>query len=266
MIFESFSSQQIADNIQAAIGGAGTDEAAFIAAIRDIKSQATLVEVNQILASDFKKYTYPSVGNAIDGELGMFDQEASAQITKHLADNRLTAYVNQLKTPPVVKEKPRESLISTIIDRVIQHEGKEPKKYIDSRGIPTVGVGFNLNNADSSDRLKRVGANPAKVKAGKVALSEKQIKTLLIQDLEKALGEARDLVENFDQLPQPVQGVLVEMAFNLGKSGLSEFQNFLNKISRKRWKDAAREMLNSDWKRQVGNRALTLANIVKSAV
>ena len=234
MIFESFSSQQIADNIQSAIGGAGTDEALFITAIQDIKSPTTLVEVNRVLASDFKKYTYPSVGNAIDGELGMFDEEASAQVTKHLTDYKLASYINQLKMPVVVKE-PKVSLISTIINRVIQHEGKEEKRYIDSRGIPTIGVGFNLNNQDSSDRLKKVGANPAKIKAGKSKLSEKQIKTLLVEDLEKALADAKSLVEDFDKMPISVQGVLVEMVFNLGKTGLSEFRNFLSKISLKKW-------------------------------
>jgi lysozyme len=79
------------------------------------------------------------------------------------------------------------------------------------------------------------------------------------------MSEAGSLVSNFNQLPQSIQGVLVEMAFNLGKSGLGEFKNFLSKISSGRWKDAAAEMLRSDWRAQVGQRAQTLADIVKSA-
>ena len=64
-----------------------------------------------------------------------------------------------------------------------KHEGVRSKKYIDSRGIPTVGVGFNLKRSDADQKLKSVGANPIKVKQGKQELTNNQIETLLVGDL-----------------------------------------------------------------------------------
>lgn len=263
MIFEGFSARQIADNIQGAVGGPGTDENLFYTTILGITDKAAIANANKIMTDDPERYTYPTIGNAIESELGTFDQDMIDKINRYLKNFDLLAYINSTKAP--VQAAETGGLLSTIINRVIQHEGKKAEKYIDSRGIPTVGVGFNLNNSDAAERLKKVGANPAKIKAGTAKLTEKQIKTLLIQDLEKAMAEAGSLVSNFNQLPQSIQGVLVEMAFNLGKSGLGEFKNFLSKISSGRWKEAAVEMLRSDWRAQVGQRAQTLADIVKSA-
>jgi hypothetical protein len=52
------------------------------------------------------------------------------------------------------------------------------------------------------------------------------------------------------------------MAFNLGASGLAEFKNFLGAVKSKNYTTAATEMLKSNWSKQVGNRAKTLADIV----
>lgn len=263
MIFEGFSARQIADNIEGAVGGPGTDEELFYTTILGITDKAAVANANKIMTDNPTKYTYPTIGNAMESEFGTFDQEWIDKITRYLREFGLLDYINSTKAP--VEEAAPKGLIASIIARVIQHEGKKPQKYIDSRGIPTVGVGFNLNNADASARLKKVGANPAKIKAGKAKLTEKQIQTLLVQDLEKALMEVSALIPNFNQLPAAVQGVLVEMDFNLGKTGLSEFKNFLAKVSGKKWKEAAAEMLKSDWRAQVGQRAQTLASIVQSA-
>lgn len=262
MIFEGFSARQIADNIEGAVGGPGTDENLFYTTILGIADKASIANANKIMTSDPERYTYPTIGNAMESEFGSFDQEWIDKINRRLREFGLLDYINSTKAPVEAAEP--KGLISSIIARVIQHEGKRDQKYIDSRGIPTVGVGFNLNNADANSRLKKVGANPAKIRAGKAKLTEKQIQTLLVQDLEKALTEVSSLIPNFNQLPSAIQGVLVEMDFNLGKSGLSEFKNFLSKISSKKWTEAAAEMLKSDWRAQVGQRAQTLANIVKS--
>ena len=65
--------------------------------------------------------------------------------------------------------------------------------------------------------------------------------------------------------PAGVQGVLIEMTFNLGAQGLSEFKNFLSAVKSKNYKVAAKEMLKSAWSKQVGNRAQTLSKIVSES-
>lgn len=258
-VFESEDSdaQFIADNIQTAAGGMGTDEELLMNTIKAIPNVNVLVKVNKILSGN-PKYSYKSVGDAINGELGFLDNLYSGVITDHVKKIGAEKFLTSI-TPPVV---PSGDIIKQIIPRVKQHEGVKPKKYLDSRGIPTVGVGFNLKRSDADQKLKSVGANPVKVKQGKQALTTKQIETLLITDLQNSKKAVADLVPNLGSHPAPVQGVLIEMAFNLGKKGLSEFKNFLGNLNSKKYDVAATEMLKSSWSKQVGQRAKTLADII----
>lgn len=262
-INEALTADQIAAQIQAASAGMGTDEEALTSAIRSIPDAASLVKVNQALkaghADQQKAWAYPSVGDAITGELGIMDTGYKTQIMTHIKNIRAEQYLNSFKAPP----PPTDPVIASIKDRVIRHEGSKSFKYLDSRKIPTIGVGFNLNRGDASLQLKKVGANPEKVKAGKSPLTQDQINALLFTDLKQAKVNAQELVPNMEALPSQVQGVLTEMVFNLGKSGLSEFKNFLAHIKQKNFDAASEEMLKSAWAKQVGNRAKTLADIIK---
>jgi len=257
---EGANAQLIADLIQKSAGGLGTDEELLSDSILEISNIATMVKVNQILSGD-PKYSYKSVGDTINGELGYLDGYYKGLIQTHIKKIGAEKYITSI-TPPVV---PPGDIIKEIISRVKQHEGVKSKKYIDSRGIPTVGVGFNLKRKDADQKLKSVGANPTKVKQGKQALNNKQIETLLIGDLKNSKEAANRIVGNLAQHPSGVQGVLVEMIFNLGAQGVSEFKNFLSAVKSKNYKQAAKEMLKSAWSKQVGNRAQTLSKIVSSS-
>lgn len=264
-INEALTADQIAAQIQVASAGIGTDEVSLTSAIRSIPDAASLVKINQSLKAGHedsrRDWAYPSVGDAINGELGIMDSDYKNQIMTHIKNIRAEQYLNSFKAPP----PPMDPVISSIKDRVIKHEGSKAFKYLDSRGIPTIGVGFNLNRGDAAVQLKKVGANPDKVKAGKSPLTQDQINALLFTDLKQAKANAQDLVPNLSNLPTKVQGVLTEMVFNLGKTGLSEFKNFLTHIQRKDFDAASEEMLRSTWAKQVGDRAKTLAEIVRSS-
>jgi lysozyme len=62
-----------------------------------------------------------------------------------------------------------------------------------------------------------------------------------------------------------VQLVLTDMTFNMGIYELLKFKNTLMFIKRGDYKSAAEEMLNSKWAKQVGQRAIDLSEILKSA-
>jgi lysozyme len=264
-INEALTADQIAAQIQTATDGMGTDEDALTAAIKSIPDVYSLVKINKALKAGHedpqKSWEYPSVGDAINGELGIMDSDYKNQIMTHIKNIRAEQYLNSFKAPP----PPTDPVIASIKDRVIKHEGSKPFKYLDSRQIPTVGVGFNLNREDATAQLKKVGANPEKVKAGKSPLTQEQITALLFTDLKQAKVNAQELVPNMQNLPTQVQGVLTEMVFNLGKRGLSEFTNFLAHIKQKNFDAASEEMLRSTWAKQVGDRAKTLAAVIKSA-
>ena len=269
----SAETRAIADSIQTAVGGLGTDEGMLTQAVSSIPNIKTLVRINQIMSDD-PKYSYKTIGDAIEGELGFFDDNSKATIDLYIGKIKGKDYLKSItdaptpavKTPaiPETPKTPIEEIIKSIIPRIKKHEGVKPKKYTDSRGIPTVGVGFNLRRPDADKKLKSVGANPIKVKQGKQSLTDYQMDTLLMGDLKTANQSASELVPNITSHPDRIQGVLTEMAFNLGKKGLSEFKNFLGLINTKKYDEASKEMLRSTWGKQVGKRAQTLAGIVSS--
>jgi len=260
LLFESWSISQIADRINKAAAGPGTDEIELVSAIQSIPDKQTVVQINALM-SNSDSYAYKTIDAVLKGELGYLDDDYAETINIHL-DRIGAKSVLALTAMPVT---PPEKIIADILPRVKQHEGVKSKVYLDSQGVPTIGVGFNLSRQDSLQRISSVGANYQQVKAGKAALSDSQISTLLMQDLKAAYEQAQSLVPNWNSLPDSVKGVLTEMAFNLGKQGLSEFKNFLRYISTYDYDKASAEMLRSSWASQVGNRAQTLSKIVNTA-
>ena len=260
LLFEAWSASQIAQAIDKAVSGMGTDEEALVTATLQISSRASLIEVNKLMSGS-DEFAYQTVGDALNGELGSWDGEEADKIKAHFKKIGATDLLTATKLPKATPEQ----VIAQIVPRVKQHEGVKPKVYRDSKGIPTVGVGFNLNREDSSGKLKAVGANPVKIKSGQASLSTQQMDALLMQDLMAARKNAAEVVPSYYQQPASVQGVLIEMAFNLGRKGLSEFKNFIYLLGQKNYEKAATEMLNSSWASQVGQRAQTLASIIRKA-
>jgi len=249
--------QEIANLIQDSVGGLGTDEEKFLEAIRAIGDLKALEIVNKIMNSS-SKFSYKDVQSAISGELGFFDNKYKQEANSHL---------QRLK--PFKESKPKiDPIITSIIERVKKHEGVKFQKYLDSKGIPTIGVGFNLKRKDADEKLKKIGANPIKIKKGTQKLTQKQIDDLLIMDLENSLGgvqrilgEAYTSIKSIDAL-----GVLTEMVFNLGTTGVLKFDSFLKYFKVKQFPKAAKEMLKSNWARQVGQRAKNLATILQKII
>jgi lysozyme len=121
-------------------------------------------------------------------------------------------------------------------------EGKIPHAYQDSEGFWTIGCGRLID--------QRLGGG----------LSDDEINYLLNNDVFRADKEARSLFAGFDRLSDARKAVLVNMAFNLGQTRLAGFQRLREAVKEQDWEQAAAEMLDSRWAKQVGNRAVRLAN------
>ena len=59
-------------------------------------------------------------------------------------------------------------------------------------------------------------------------------------------------------------GVLTEMIYQMGYTGVSKFKNTLNYMKNGQWELASDEMLNSNWAIQTPKRANDLAKIIKN--
>jgi lysozyme len=97
-------------------------------------------------------------------------------------------------------------------------------------------------------------------------ISETEALDMLTADAIKAFQDAAELVPNWLLVDDVRQGVVSNMAFNMGKKKLSTFVKFLAAVNDKRWGDASAEMKSSAWYHQVGKRSERLANEMLTGV
>jgi hypothetical protein len=93
--------------------------------------------------------------------------------------------------------------------------------YKDSRGIPTIGIGFNLQVGGAKLAISNVGADYDKVLSGAQCLTDSQIMQLFEPSYEAAVYGAKGVVSSFNSLCCEVQAVMTDMAYNLGSHGQS---------------------------------------------
>lgn len=125
-------------------------------------------------------------------------------------------------------------------------EGVVYEVYHDHLGYPTFGVGHLVLESDE-EFGKPVGT----------PVSEERVKECFENDLDIAIRECDALYEDgqFDNLPDEVQQILVNMMFNMGRTRLSKFKKMHAAILEGDWKTAAVEGRDSRWYKQVTNRA-----------
>ena len=142
-------------------------------------------------------------------------------------------------------------LIEQDIER---HEGCVSKIYLDSEGYATFGIGHLVITKDPEYGLP-VGT-PVTMRRVREAFSE---------DLHSSIKDCEALFPMLEDYPAPVQRVLVNMTFNLGRTRLSKFKNMIKAIEAHDWNAAADEMVDSRWYRQVKSRGVELVELMRSA-
>lgn len=147
---------------------------------------------------------------------------------------------------------------------ISMNEGRKDTMYLDSLGVPTIGVGFNLDRTDAKELIENLGLDYAAVRAGAVSLTDGQIDALLDHDIDQAIADAKTIFLNFHNLSPNRQAVLVDMSFNLGLTRLKKFVKFIANIENNDFDGAVREMIDSAWNNQVGKRAERLEVSMKT--
>jgi GH24 family phage-related lysozyme (muramidase) len=140
------------------------------------------------------------------------------------------------------------------------HEGRKEKAYVDTKKHPTIGIGFNLDRADAKQWVESLGLNYDAMKEGKIGLTNSHIEQLYEADLATAIADAKKFFPRFDELDAMRQIVLVDMVFNLGLSRLNKFKKFKLALEQNDYEEAAQQMEQSRWAKQVNSRSLK-ANI-----
>jgi len=123
-----------------------------------------------------------------------------------------------------------------------KHEGFRTKPYHCTEGKLTIGIGRNLEeNGISEDEADYMARN----------------------DINTAEKAATSLVRDFAALNDNRKIVLVSMAFQMGRTGLSKFVKMIDAIDLGAFRTAADEMLDSQWAKQTPERAKELSEMMK---
>jgi len=133
---------------------------------------------------------------------------------------------------------------SGLLDMIKRHEGVRSKVYVCSGGYETIGVGRNISETG-------------------LGLDDKVIAYLLSNDILRIRKELEDEYPWFSRLDTVRQDALIDISFNLGQTVLRKFKNALHAMSKKQYKQAADEFMDSRWSKQVGNRAVEVTNMIK---
>lgn len=137
-----------------------------------------------------------------------------------------------------------------LIQELRRDEGVKYSVYKDTKGIPTVGVGHNLQ------------ASPLP-SGWKYPLTDAQVDALLTKDLEVVFKALEKNWPWYKNLSDARQRVLANMCFNMGEGVLGTFKNTLKLIQTGKYSEAADAMLKSLWAKQVQGRAVRLAQMMK---
>lgn len=124
-----------------------------------------------------------------------------------------------------------------ILGQLKRDESCSLTPYQDSVGVWTVGYGHNCQ------------ATP---------ISQQVADQMLADDLERVRQGVCKAWPWVGKLDDARYGVILNMAYNLGVSGLGGFVHFLAAMKAGNWQAAANEMQDSKWWGQVGERAKRL--------
>ena len=142
-------------------------------------------------------------------------------------------------------------------EQIKRHEGEVLEIYKDSLGYLTFGVGHLVREED-----------PEFGEPEGTPVSQERVDSVYDHDFDKHVEETKHVCQNhnmdFENLPEDIQHVLVNMCFNLGANRLGKFRNMLYACSVSDWEEMARQMEDSRWYGQVGRRSKELQEIVLS--
>jgi len=136
-----------------------------------------------------------------------------------------------------------------LLASVKKHEGYRNKVYLDTLGKRTVGVG-HLCVEDFWEDDKEY--------------EEKFLMTILEHDVQSAIKSAEELCEGYN-ISDDAKIIIIEMIFQLGKSGVSKFRNMWKALAEDppSYHVASIEMLDSRWAKQTPNRAKEMSDHMK---
>jgi len=133
--------------------------------------------------------------------------------------------------------------MSKLIETLRRHEGVKNTLYKCTSDKWTIGVGRNLED---------------------VGLSEAEIDYLLENDITRTEDLLDDYMSWWRDLDSIRQEAMVNFVFNVGIGTAMKFKNAMAALEAHDYDTAANEMMDSNWAKQVGNRAIEVTEMIRT--
>ena len=134
--------------------------------------------------------------------------------------------------------------IEKLIKDLEVDEGCKFELYNDHLGYKTFGIG-HLVREDEPEWELPIGT----------PVSQERVREAFERDLDTVRLDCLKLYPNFNELPDDAQLIIANMMFNMGLPRLSQFKKMKAAVDEGNWEEAANQMEQSRWYRQVQNRA-----------
>ncbi|TCL06884.1 glycoside hydrolase family protein [Sodalis ligni] len=145
--------------------------------------------------------------------------------------------------------------MSQIAKMLRADEGFSSKPFIDTQGYPTIGTG------------QRIGPKGAAIQNYTFTISQ-DISDAWMQVIAESyrpeLSAHKTIGPAWIACDEVRKDVLLNMAYQMGSSGLAAFSATLSLIAAGKFRQASIEMLDSAWYRQTPQRAARLANLMSN--
>ena len=132
-------------------------------------------------------------------------------------------------------------------------EGVKYEIYNDHLGYATFGIGHLILDSDP-EQGSSVGT----------PVSESRVAEAFQSDIVQVVSDCETLYPDFESLPEDAQRIIANMMFNMGRPRLSKFKGMKRGVDSRDWNAAADEMVDSNWYRQVTNRAERLVTRMRN--
>jgi len=133
-----------------------------------------------------------------------------------------------------------------LTDMLIKHEGSKSHAYMCTANKVTVGVGRNIDPE------------------GGIGLTKDEISFLLKNDIERVEDELSRRLPWILELSDVRIDALIDICFNLGLPRFLKFAKALDALEQREYDLAADEFMDSRWAKQVGQRAVTVSNMIRT--
>lgn len=150
----------------------------------------------------------------------------------------------------------KKTMMDRLRDLIIRHEGLKFRRYPDTQGYWTIGIGHNISAkglpSDIMQHEKEHGQ-----------ITEDMVNRLYSADVAGAISDCIRLYPKFSSFTENRQIALIDFLFNVGLGTATEFKNTNRCINAGDWTSAALHMKDSLWYRQVKGRGKEIIRMIR---